>query len=297
MTRICLIGLGEVGRILAEDLLARGGTALSAWDPKFATAGSPPARAVADLPMRVGSDAADAVRDAEVVISAVTAAQTMAAATAAAAGLDPGAVFLDLNSGSPSAKIEAARAIEAAGGLYVEAAVMSPAPPKRIAAPMLLGGPHAKAFLPRAQALGFAGARFYSAEIGKAAAAKLCRSVIVKGVEAILTESLLSARRYGVEADVLASLDDLFPGPDWKTLSRYMISRSIEHGIRRAEEMDEAARTVADAGIEPLMCRASVARQQWAPRCAAALAYEDLEPMLDAMLDEIGGRPDRKSAC
>lgn len=297
MTRIALIGLGEVGRILAEDLLARGETELSAWDPKFAVTGSPPARALADLPIRAGADAAEAVREAEVIISAVTAAQTVDAARAAVPGLSRGAVYMDLNSASPGAKIEAARAVEAAGGAYVEAAVMSPAPPKRIAAPMLLGGPHAAAFLPRAQALGFSGARFYSEVPGKAAAAKLCRSVIVKGVEALLAESLLAARSYGVEQDVLASLDDLFPGPDWRKLSRYMISRSIEHGVRRAEEMGEAARTVAEAGIAPSMSRATVERQAWAPQFAAALQTQDLEPMLDAILAELAGRSDRKAAC
>jgi 3-hydroxyisobutyrate dehydrogenase-like beta-hydroxyacid dehydrogenase len=213
------------------------------------------------------------------------------AARAAAAA----ATYLDLNSASPAAKIEASKLVEAAGGVYVEAAVMSPIEPRRIAAPMLLGGPHAAAFAARAQALGLTGARFYSETLGKPAAAKLCRSVIVKGMEALLTESMLAARSYGVEADVLASLGDLFPGPDWRTLSRYMISRSVEHGVRRAEEMGEAARTVADAGIEPLMSQACVERQRWAPQFKAQLVHQDLEPMLDAMLQQHRARPDRKA--
>ena len=88
----------------------------------------------------------------------------------------------------------------------------------------------------------------------------MCRSVIVKGLEALLAESLLTARRHGVEEAVLASLPDLFPVGDWRKLARYMISRSLQHGRRRAEEMREAARTVAEAGVEPLdepwLCRA-----------------------------------------
>lgn len=297
MTRIALVGLGEVGRILAEDLLTRGEAALSAWDPKFADPASPPSRTAARLPVRAGQGAADAVADAALVISAVTAAQTVEAARAAAAGLAPGAVFLDLNSASPAAKREAAGLIEAAGGAYVEAAAMSPVEPKRIAAPMLLGGPHAEAFLPRAHALGFAGCRFYSPDLGKAAAAKLCRSVIVKGMEALLTESMLSARSYGVDADVLASLQDLFPGPDWRKLSAYMISRSIEHGARRAEEMHEAARTVAGAGLEPLMTDACVARQEWAPQFSPQLVHTELDALLDGLLRQDRDTRDRKAAC
>ena len=290
MIRICLIGLGEVGRTLAEDLLARGDAILSAWDPKFADPASPPSRAIADLAIRAGKDSADAIDGAALVISAVTAAQTVAAAEAAAGALMTGQDFMDLNSASPGAKAEAASFVERGGARYVEVAVMSPIGPKRIAAPMLLGGPHARAFEPVAQGLGFTGARFYADEPGKAAAAKLCRSVIVKGMEAILGESLLAARHYGVEADVVASLDDLFPGPDWRRLSRYMISRSIEHGVRRAEEMAEAARTVAEAGIEPLMSWATVARQQWASQFGDQLAHEDLEPFLSGLLEQARSR-------
>jgi 3-hydroxyisobutyrate dehydrogenase-like beta-hydroxyacid dehydrogenase len=282
MTDIALIGLGEVGRILAEDLLA-GGATVSAWDLKLADPESAPSKTAAALTLRAGASAADAAKDAELVISAVTAAQTGAAAATAAEGIAKDAVFLDLNSASPGAKQEAARAIEAAGGRYVEAAVMSSYPPKRLASPMLLGGPHAEAALPKLQALGFTATEVYSDELGKASAAKMCRSVMVKGVEALLTECLLTARSHGVEEDVLHSLDDLFPGPDWPRLARYMIARTLEHGLRRAEEMREVARTVAEAGVAPLMSEATAERQAWAPQFVEALAEADLEDMLDAI--------------
>jgi len=295
-TKIALIGLGEVGRTLAEDLIARGGVELSAWDVKFADPQSPPSRALADLAVRKGSDAADAVRGAELAISAVTAAQTEAAAAAAAPGLDKAAVYLDLNSASPGLKRAAAKLVEGQGAAYVEAAVMSPIGPKRIAAPMLLGGATAEPLLPRLQALGFAGARFYAPEVGRASAAKMSRSVIIKGMEALLAESLLTARSYGVEADVIASLNDLFPGPDWTKLSHYMITRSIEHGVRRAEEMREVARTVSEAGIEPHMSRATVARQEWAPQFAGLLERQDLLGLLDGMLEH-AKETHGKAAC
>ena len=227
---------------------------------------------------------AGAVSGSSMVICAVTAGECRAAAGEAAAALTRGALYLDLNSVSPRTKKEAARTIEAAGGCYIEAAVMSPIAPKRIASPMWLGGPHAKAFLPLAQSLGFAGANVYSEVIGDASAAKMCRSVIIKGMEALLAESLLTARRHGVEDAVLASLQNLFPVGDWRSLARYMIARSLQHGRRRAEEMREAVKTVAEAGFEPWMSRGSVERQEWAAQHAEALSEQALTDMLDHIL-------------
>jgi 3-hydroxyisobutyrate dehydrogenase-like beta-hydroxyacid dehydrogenase len=281
--KICLLGLGEVGRTLAEDLRSH---QLSAWDLRFADAASPPACALGVHGLALPRDAADAVRDAEIVISAVTAAQDEAAAHSVVPGLRAGAFFVDLNSASPGMKQATAALVEAAGGRYVEAVVMSPIANKRIASPVLLGGPHARAFLPAAREIGFTGATVFADTIGPASATKMCRSVIIKGLEALLTESMLAARHYGVESTVLASLSDFFPGQDWRALSRLMISRGLLHGTRRAEEMREAAATVAQAGIEPLMSQACARRQDWSAQHAAALQYENLEEMLDAIRTE-----------
>jgi 3-hydroxyisobutyrate dehydrogenase-like beta-hydroxyacid dehydrogenase len=283
--RVALIGLGEVGQVLADDLHRAPAVELFAWDRLFPVAGSEPQRAAGVLTfVAAASSMPRAVRGSSLVICAVTAGECRAAAEEAAAALTAGAFYLDLNSVSPRTKAEAARVIERAGGRYVEAAVMSPIAPKRIVSPIWLGGPHAREFLPLAQSLGFAGSAVYSDHLGEASAAKMCRSVIVKGMEALLAESLLTARRHGVEDAVLASLQDLFPVGDWRQLARYMISRSLQHGRRRAEEMREAARTVAEAGLEPWMSEGIVERQQWAARHAAALRAAALTDMLDEML-------------
>ena len=109
---------------------------------------------------------AGAVRGRSLVICAVTADECQAAAVEAAAALTPGTLYLDLNSVSPRTRAEAARAIEAGGGGYVEAAVMSPIAPKRLASPVWLGGTHARDALPLLQSLGFRGAAVYSATLG-----------------------------------------------------------------------------------------------------------------------------------
>ena len=285
--RVALIGLGEVGQVLANDLHRTEGLDLCAWDRLFPVAGSEPQRAAAALTfLAAASNMAEALRGSSLIISAVTAGECRAAAKEAAPALGPGAFYLDLNSVSPHTRTEGAQAIEAVGGRYVEAAVMSPIGPKRIASPIWLGGRHAREFLPIAQSLGFTGSAVYSDTLGEASAAKMCRSVIVKGMEALLAESLLTARRHGVEDVVLASLEDLFPVGDWRKLARYMISRSLQHGRRRAEEMREAARTVAEAGFEPWMSAGIVERQEWAGRHAAALRAEALADMLDEMLTQ-----------
>jgi 3-hydroxyisobutyrate dehydrogenase-like beta-hydroxyacid dehydrogenase len=281
--QIGLIGFGEVGRILAADL-GGAGMRLAAWDILFTDPVSAPRRALSGSEVRAAVDAADAVSGAKLVISAVTASQTTEAARAAAAAIEPGAFFLDLNSVSPQCRREAASLLEARNARYVEAAVMGPVPPRGIATVMLLGGPHASEFLPIARELGFTGAEMFAHEIGRASAAKMCRSVMVKGLEALLAEALLAARCYGVEETVLGSLGELLRAEDWRSLSRYMISRSVLHGARRAEEMDEVARTVEDAGIDPVMSRATAGRQAWAAHFDTCAHGKSLEAVLDAIL-------------
>ncbi|MFO1013768.1 MAG: DUF1932 domain-containing protein [Caulobacteraceae bacterium] len=283
-TRVALIGFGEVGQTLAADLKRINFPEITAYDPLFEVKESGPAKALTARTVMAAPDAIAAVSNAELVISCVTAAQDIEAAKSVAPGLPSGAYYLDVNSVSPAMKQACARVINEAGGNYVEAAVMSPIAGKRIASPMLLGGAFAEDFLERAKPIGFTGATVYSPSIGQASATKMCRSVIIKGVEALLTESLITARKNGVEEAVLESLDDLLPVGDWPALARYMISRSLEHGTRRAEELREAAGTVAEAGLEPLMSRAIAARQDWAAAHKDALKEKDLGDMLDVLV-------------
>ncbi|HEX6019914.1 MAG TPA: DUF1932 domain-containing protein [Burkholderiaceae bacterium] len=272
--RIALIGYGEVGRILAEDLRARGET-VAAFDLKLAADAGEPLRAHAG---RNGVTLADshsaAVRDAELVVSAVTANQAVPVARASAAGLGRGAFFLDLNSASPGAKIRAAEIVNATGARYVEAAVMTSVPPYRIRVPLLLGGPDAKALAPRLDGLGFT-AEVTSETFGVASATKMCRSVMIKGLEAMVIESFTAARHYGVEDAVLASLKETFPGIDWEKQGAYFFQRAIEHGRRRSEEVREVALTVREAGLEPWSASGTAERQGWVADLADAGVFGD----------------------
>src|SRR5262245_989717 len=280
-SRVALIGFGEVGQTLAGDLI-KARVEVSAYDILFDTPESAPSRAARTIAIRKAKSASDAIANAELIVSAVTAASDVDAARSVTSGIPHGAFYVDLNSVSPGTKSISARLIEDAGGRYVEAAVMTPIHPRGIASPMLLGGAHAAAFLERAAPLGF-DAKVFSTTLGQAAAVKMCRSVIIKGVEALLTESMLAARRYGVEKPVLDSLSDLLPAGDWEKIARYFISRSLEHGVRRAEEMREAAKTVAEAGVAPLMASATAEREDWVAAFKSALGEKGLGAMLDAI--------------
>jgi 3-hydroxyisobutyrate dehydrogenase-like beta-hydroxyacid dehydrogenase len=274
--RVALIGYGEVGRILGCALRAHGLASLSTFDRLF----DDPARRDAmrqrarDDGVLPAATAATAVADADLVICAVTADQTSAATQSVTGGLRAGAFYVDVNSASPKTKCDCAALIDAAGGRYVEMAVMTSVPPYGIRVPMLSGGPHAAAAAPLLAALGFR-VEPASEEFGVASAIKMCRSVIVKGMEAIVIESFLTARRYGVERQVLASLAETFPGLDWEKSGDYFFQRVVAHGKRRAEEMREAAATVREAGLEPLMASAIADRQAWMAALTAAGVFAD----------------------
>jgi 3-hydroxyisobutyrate dehydrogenase-like beta-hydroxyacid dehydrogenase len=284
--QVGLIGYGEVGKIFAKALVDRGVAKVSAFDILL----DDPARrteltAAAERDgVGLAASAAELGHHADLVISAVTARETRNAAAAVAAALRTGAHFLDLNSASPQTKADCGTLVAAAGGRYVEAAVMNSVPPYGIRVPMLLGGPDAAGFAPTLAALGFA-ATVVSNSLGVASAIKMCRSVIIKGMEAIVIESFLSARKYGVEEHVLASLAETFPGMDWERNGTYFFSRVVQHGRRRAEEMREAAVTVGEAGLEPLMAAATAGRQAWVAELARTGTFAGLSSSSAAWRD------------
>ncbi len=267
--RIGLVGYGEVGRILAEDLRSRG-LRVVAHDLKL---GGPAESPLIEHALRHGVELAgshaELAAGADLIVSAVTASQAVNVAEACAPALRSGAWFLDFNSASPGAKIKAAGAIDGAGGRYVEGAVMTSIPPYRIRVPLLLGGARAAALAPLLKTLGF-DASLASERLGVASATKMCRSVMIKGLEAMVIESFTAARAYGVEDQVLASLAETFPGIDWERQGSYFFQRVIQHGRRRAEEMEEAAQTVREIGLEPFSAAGTAKRQAWVADLADA---------------------------
>ena len=281
LPRFAVIGFGEAGGIFARAFVAAGAPRVATYDIKFDSAdGAPAMKQAAKAAGIIAADTpAEAARDADVVLAAVTASSALDAATAAAGYIAPGQLYLDINSIAPSTKREAAARIERAGGRYVEAAVMTSVPPYGIRVPMLFGGPHGRLLAERLQPLGMA-IEVVDREIGYVSAVKMCRSVMIKGIEALVVEAMTAAHEYGVEDQVIASLDETFPGLDWRKQAAYMAGRVVKHGKRRAEEMREAAKAVADIGLDPLMASATAERQQWVADRVPSTRFDSQKPAL-----------------
>ncbi|HYW03423.1 MAG TPA: DUF1932 domain-containing protein [Gammaproteobacteria bacterium] len=278
--RVGLLGYGEVGRILAEDLPRSGVEVPVACDLKVGTAREGPLVEHARRNgVRLGRSP-DVFEDVDLIFSAVTASETLAAARTCS-GHVSGRWFVDVSSASPGTKVAASDAVAGGGGRYVETAFMSTVAARRLAVPLLLGGPFAEAGVPVLRALGFESVRVASARPGVAAATKLCRSVMIKGLEALTLECYSAARAWGVDEAVLGSLADTFPEIDRERRGRYLFQRTMQHGRRRADEMREAARTVAEVGLPGWMCQASARWQDW-------IAARTLEDELDALLERSG---------
>jgi 3-hydroxyisobutyrate dehydrogenase-like beta-hydroxyacid dehydrogenase len=282
--RVGFVGFGEVGRTFCGALKAAGVEWVGTWDVKFDAPGE--GDALRTLALDKGVVACDNLAQlcgqAQLVISAVTASNTLAVAQAAAPLMPAGSFFLDLNSASPGTKRQAAALVDAAGGRYVEAGVMTSVPPYGIRVPMLLGGSHAAALLPVLQGWGM-DAKIASEQLGVASATKMCRSVMIKGLEALVLESYATARHHGVEAAMIATLQETFPGIDWQRQGSYFFSRVAQHGKRRAEEMREVANTVREAGFEPFMSSAIADKHDWMAAQARQGLFTDMSHQADSL--------------
>jgi len=275
-SRIGILGFGEVGQRFAADLRAGDAArSLGTFDLLLhqAAAGERMRRHAANHGVELLTDAAG-LADYPLIFSAVTAAQTRAAAQSLCARPLNDALVVDLNSAAPATKIECAALVAAAGGRYVEAAVMTSVPPHGIRVPMLLGGAHAAAAAEVLEGLGFIATKV-SDELGIASAIKLCRSVIVKGLESLVVESFTAARAYGVEPQVLASLRETYPQFDWEKQGDYLFSRVIEHGKRRAEEMRASSEMIDASGVGGVMAAAAAARQAGVAAAREAGAFDE----------------------
>ncbi|MFM0058842.1 DUF1932 domain-containing protein [Paraburkholderia phytofirmans] len=248
LERIAFVGFGEAGGILGWALAAKG-VQVSMFDLRR-DALREKAQAAG---VRVGDTLASAIGRAQIIVSAVTAQADLEVAQAVAGCIEPEQIYLDINSVSPTTKQHAQACIEHAGARYVEAAVMAPVPPYGLAVPMLLGGAEAVRVAALLTPLGL-DVRAVSEKVGVASAAKMCRSVMIKGIEALTVECLRAARHYDAESIVLASLAETFTKMRADAdVPGYLISRVAEHGRRRAAEMREVSQTLEEAGITPFM--------------------------------------------
>ncbi len=237
---LSLIGYGEAGRIFARAADWEAGARV--FDLK------PLAALYTEDGVSGCASCEAAVNGSPLIISLVTADQALVAAQIAALNIAPGALYFDMNSVALDTKRKAAQAIEAAGGRYVDVAIMAPVDPARLAVPLLLSGVDATKGAAMLKTLGFTDVRVVTGEVGRASSIKMIRSVMVKGQEALTAEMMLAADAAGVTGEVLASLGD-----GWEVKAAYNLDRMKTHGLRRAAEMEEVAKMLTALGIEPTM--------------------------------------------
>lgn len=256
---VALIGFGEAGQHIGGGLAA-GGVRVRAYDIRHNEPSLVDAAKKAGVEF-FGSPAA--VEGTALVFSFVTASSAVDAAHAAAKFLKPGQTYIDFNSVSPATKRAVAEAIAPSGAEFVEAAIMAPVPGPNEKVPVLLSAPGAPEIMQRLNAIGMK-AEVAGERIGEASLSKMLRSIFIKGIEAIMLESLVAARHAGIEERIFDSVQKTLPGIDWRKLAAYNLERTHAHGKRRAAEMHESAATVAELGLDPFVTEGIARRIEWA---------------------------------
>jgi len=259
---VALIGFGEAGHTFA--LSAGWRDRATAYDRKtddpsecaskrgdYASAGVIEARS-----------AAEAAQSAALVLSLVTADEALEAARSAAQGLRANTLYCDGNSVAPETKRTAAKFIEGVGAHYVDMAILAPVNPLGLSVPIILSGPKSGDAASVLAGLGFDSTRIIGADVGRASAIKMIRSIMVKGVEALTAECVLAASCAGVLDEVLASLDASEKPQGWRERADYNLDRMLVHGLRRAAEMEEVAKTLEDLALRPSMTSGTILRQR-----------------------------------
>jgi 3-hydroxyisobutyrate dehydrogenase-like beta-hydroxyacid dehydrogenase len=260
--RLCFIGFGEAGQAIAGGLRDAGIETIAAWDILFPTAdGAQLKDAGEKIGARLATSAADAVRGSDIIVSAVTAASSIEAAQSVEPHLSGNPYYLDINSVSPGRK-RATEKVLGAKARYVDVAILAPIHPARHQTPLLLAGPHAESVMPLLIDELDMRAAIAGPETGAAAALKMVRSVMIKGIEALTLECFLAAKRAGIVDEVAASLKNNYPTLDWGKVIEYNIERMASHGVRRADEMEQVAETLRELGLDPLMASATATRQR-----------------------------------
>ena len=259
--RIAFIGFGEAGQAVASGLREEGVADIAAWDILFPKPEGEKLKAAGvKAGVRIATSAAEAIAGSDIIISAVTAASSLEAAQSVAPHLSGNPYYLDINSVSPGRKIATADLLDGKAR-YVDVAVTAPIHPKQHRTPMLIAGPHAGAVAPLLAGMAMA-IKIVSDETGKAAAIKMIRSVMIKGIEALTYECFLAAERAGLLEEVTVSLKNNYPGIDWRETATYNLERMASHGERRAAEMEESAATLRELGLDPLMADGTVVHQR-----------------------------------
>ena len=275
--KIAIIGFGEAGQSIARGLVPSA-KQVTAYDLRFQ--GADRAK-LTEHAQRIGvltpDLLSDAVAGADVILSTVVANVALQVGTEIAEVLQPGQTFVDLNSVSPRTKQAMAEKVAGSGADFVEGAVMARVGADGHKTPILLAGPKAASLVDRLNGIGM-NTEAVGETIGQASANKMLRSIMAKGISALLLECLIAAHRYGIVHRILDSIDSSFPGIDWDKTSTYYLGRVALHGTRMGAEMNEVADTLSDVEIDPILALAIGKRIAWGGACLSGIEWPDGKP-------------------
>jgi 3-hydroxyisobutyrate dehydrogenase-like beta-hydroxyacid dehydrogenase len=242
--RIALLGLGEAGGEIARDLVAAGAD-LRGYDPRV----TPPTGVAAR------TNEADAVRDADLVLSANSSHDAVPALLNAMPGLIPGTIWADLNTAAPAVKAELAHRCSPHAVEVVDVALMAPVPGKGLRTPMLASGEGAVRYAEAMTGFG-ADVTIQPGPAGEAISRKLLRSVFYKGLAAAVVEALAAGEAAGCGDWLRANISAELAGFDDRTIDR-LVDGTHRHARRRADEMTAASEQLIDLGIPPRIAGAA----------------------------------------
>lgn len=225
--RVAVLGLGEAGSIYARGLSSRGVT-VRAFDPAVS---APPAG------VTLADDGPSAVRDADVVASLVGASAAPQVASSVFGHMSGHAVFADMNTAAPADKQRMAAEAARAGVSFADVAVMAPVPRAGDLTPLLASGPGAARLTDLWAPLGIP-VTDVGPEPGHAAGLKLLRSIFMKGLAALVFESVTAAERLDAGDWIRGELAGEL-GNGGADLIERLLSGTRQHAQRREHEMQD----------------------------------------------------------
>jgi 3-hydroxyisobutyrate dehydrogenase-like beta-hydroxyacid dehydrogenase len=243
---IAILGIGEAGGALARDLIAKG-VQVRGWDPV-------PRNLPKELEFAASNPAATA--SADIVLSVNWASVAVEVATEVASVLQPHQLYADLNTAAPQLKRDLATIIERAGASFIDAALMEPVLPKGLGTQVYASGSGAELFAKKMAPLGMP-VTYLDREAGNAATHKLVRSIMYKGVAAVILECLAAAEALNMTEYARAQMLKILC--DEAMIDRF-VSGSMKHAKRRVHEMEAVVEMLNSIGVSAFTSQAAVQR-------------------------------------
>lgn len=242
---IAVLGLGEAGSRFANDL-SKMGFFVSGWDPNL--------RYNLNEGVRFAKSNTDAAKGADIILSANLSAVSVEIAREVALVLNAGQIYCEMNTSSPNKKKAVFEAMESTDVQFVDLAIMAPVPPKGIKTPFLASGPGAKMLLDQLKPYNLC-LDYLSDDVGDASTRKLLRSIVYKGVAAVIGEAVMAGKAFGLETYIREQIASVIGGNE-ELINRFL-EGSYLHAERRIDEMDAVTEMLSDKKIIPLLSAAA----------------------------------------